>query len=433
MGTDVDIAQAIRFAAGLPNSSGALPAVPAQIINMSLSGPGFSATLQNAILAARQQGLLVVAAAGNENSSVVQSPASLEGVISVAAVDRSANKAPYSNFGGGIDVAAPGGDLSADLDGDGLPDGILSTLGDDQGNFLYRRYQGTSMATPHMAGVLALMLAVNPNLTPVDIDQLLAGTHPQTTRRITRDLGTPGRDDFYGHGLIDAAAAVIAAGEIVGGSVAPTGSSLAVSPTSLDFKNFIPTLTFQISNSGSNSLTIDSITADTPWLTLNPTAGIAPLAVTVTVDRTGLPEDTQTATIQITSDATQGSQTATVNVRVDVGQNTQGNIGTVFVLVLNSETTRTVAQTTTDATKNYAFTLSAIPPGTYIVVAGTDRDQDGFICDVEDACGIFSVPLTVVAGQNTSAVDFIVGDLVSLQRATADIKRLRLAPFARLE
>jgi serine protease len=432
VGTDADIAQAIRFAAGLSNSSGILPNEAAAIINMSLSGPGFSNTLQQAILAARDQGVLVVAAAGNENSPVFQTPASLQGVISVAAVDRIGDKAPYSNFGSGIDVAAPGGDLSDDLDGDGFPDGVLSTLGNDQGDFLFRFYQGTSMASPHVAGVLALMLAVNPNLTPMDIDHLLAGIHPETMLRITRDLGAPGRDDFYGHGLIDAAAAVIAADAVVGEMVTPAGSVLAVSTRTLDFKNFIVTLTFDISNGGSGTLTITDITDNAPWLTLTPTSGTAPLTVTATVDRTGLPDGSQTAEIQITSDATQGEPTTTLGVMIEVGGSTRGNVGTVFVLVLDPETTNPVAQTVTSSDQEYAFTVPSAPPGTYVVVAGTDRDNDNFICDIEDACGFFPSLVTIVEGQNTSIADFIVSDLVFLQSLPAAIDLWRMAPFARL-
>ena len=98
-----------------------------------------------------------------------------------------------------------------DHDLDGYRDGVLSTLGYDYG-FL----DGTSMAAPHVAGVVALMKAVNPELTPRDVDQLLAGRHPGTSLRITEDQGQPGRDDHYGHGLIDALNAVQAALQIAG-------------------------------------------------------------------------------------------------------------------------------------------------------------------------------------------------------------------------
>ena len=420
-GTDADIAQAIRYAAGLPNNSGSLPTQRANIINMSLGGPGISQTMQDAITAARAQGVIVVAAAGNENTNTPSSPAALNGVISVSAVDLNSQKAPYSNFGPTIDVAAPGGNTAADLNGDGFPDGILSTLGDDGGDFFFRFYQGTSMASPHVAGVLALMLAVNPNLTPSDIDQLLAGTHPATTQRITRDLGLPGRDDLYGHGLIDAALAVQAAKAVPGGGSqpTPTGSILTVSTSLLDFSNFIDTLQIDIKNAGIGTLNITEITDDADWLTVTPASGTAPLTVNAVVDRSGLADGDYTATITITSDASQGDTTATIQVKMKVGGPTVGNVGTVFVLVVNQETFETVTEAQTTLAQIYAFTLPETPAGTYVIVAGTDRDDDGTICDIEDACGFFPEPVTVTAGQDRPNVDFLIGELVSPQNATS--------------
>ncbi|WP_168060895.1 S8 family serine peptidase [Candidatus Manganitrophus noduliformans] len=419
-GTDADIAEAILHAAG-----GEDPNTPkrAHIINMSLGGQGFSQTMQNAITTARNKGVIVVAAAGNENTSALTSPAGLDGVISVSAVDFNATKAPYSNFGPRVDVAAPGGNAAADLNGDGFADGVLSTLGTDSGQFNFRFLQGTSMAAPHVAGVIALMLDVNPTLTPTDIDQLLAGTHLGTTQRITRDLGATGRDDLYGHGLIDAALAVQAAGEFPGGGSLPppTAPILSVSITSLDFSNYINTLQINITNAGIGTLNITEITTATSdggsWLTVTPTSGTAPLTVNAAVDRTGLADGTYTATITVTSDAPQ-NPTATINVQMTVGGETLGNVGTVFVLVVD-DNFDTVSETATSRAQNYAFTLPETPAGTYTIVAGTDRDDDGIICDLEDACGSFPEPVTVTAGEDRPGIEILVGDLASPQSAKA--------------
>ena len=97
--------------------------------------------------------------------------------------------APYSNFGPTIDVAAPGGDMSADLNGDGYLDGVPSTRGDDSSGSIVMDYsflQGTSMASPHVAGVIALMKSVDPSLTPTQFDTLLA------SGALAIDLGAPG-------------------------------------------------------------------------------------------------------------------------------------------------------------------------------------------------------------------------------------------------
>ena len=157
----------------------------------------------------RAQGVIVVAAAGNNASSQPVYPAAYDGVLAVSGVDINEQQAPYSNFGSYVDLAAPGGDLSDDLDGDGYNDGVLSTAAsvDLIGNlsYGYSYLEGTSMAAAHASGVIALMKAVNPALTPDDLDELLVNGS------ITQDLGEPGRDDLYGYGLIDAQKAVLAA------------------------------------------------------------------------------------------------------------------------------------------------------------------------------------------------------------------------------
>lgn len=428
-GTDANIAKAILYAAGLENPQAPVPK-RAHIINMSLGGAGFSQTMQNAVTTARDQGVIVVAAAGNENTSAFTSPAGLDGVISVSAVDLNSRKTAYSNFGPRVAVAAPGGNTTADLNRDGFPDGILSTLGNDAGQFNFRFLQGTSMAAPHVAGVIALMLALNDQLVPDDIDRLLAGTHPSTTQRITRDIGLTGRDDLYGHGLIDAALAVRAAQAVPGGGSLPppTAPVLAVSTSSLDFSNYIDTLQININNAGIGALNITEITHDAPWLTVTPTSGTAPLTVNVTVDRAGLADGTESATITIHSDAGQ----AAVAVQMTVGGEALGNVGTVFVLVLDRETFDTVSETETSRAQNYAFTLPDTPAGTYTIVAGTDRDDDGVICELEDACGFFPDPVTVTPGEDRPGIEILVGDLASPQRAKAalaiqgeKIRRLR--------
>jgi len=143
-------------------------------------------------------------------------------VISVSAVGPTKALAPYSNFGSSIDVAAPGGDFTRDVDGDGFPDGVLSTFFSDAHGFGYGCYQGTSMATPHVAGVLALMLGINPGLTPADIDNAL------NAHEITENIGSA---QFFGNGLIDAARAVVRAAGSSGSTV--VDSVLRVDPDGL--------------------------------------------------------------------------------------------------------------------------------------------------------------------------------------------------------
>jgi len=195
-----DIADAIIWASGGSVTGVPANANPAKVINMSLGGGGAcDTTTQNAINSARSRGAVVVVAAGNENMNASNSnPANCAGVITVAAVNRSGGRAWYSNYGTVVDVAAPGGDTSV------TANGILSTLnsgstGPVSDNYAF--YQGTSMATPHVAGVVALMLSKNGTLTPDQVETRLKGS--------TRSF--PATCSGCGTGIVDASAAVDAA------------------------------------------------------------------------------------------------------------------------------------------------------------------------------------------------------------------------------
>lgn len=200
-GYDSDIADAIVWASGGTVAGVAANANPARVLNLSLGGSGpCGATTQTAINGARSRNAVVVVAAGNESVDAANSsPANCSGVIPVASVNRSGNLAYYSNYGDVVLVAAPGGDTSF-LEGDG----ILSTLNtglQGPGNDTYAYYQGTSMATPHVAGAVALMLSRNPNLLP-------SGVH---TRLRTSVKLFPGDCDGCGAGIVDAYWASVAA------------------------------------------------------------------------------------------------------------------------------------------------------------------------------------------------------------------------------
>lgn len=205
-GRTFDIAQGILYASGLPASDGANgvlapPATPARIINMSLGGscdPNAPSEFHDAIQAATDAGVLVVVSAGNENSTAARvCPAGYPEPVTVAAVGPLGTKASYSNFGSPVDIAAPGGDL-----GPNRSDGtffVHSALCDFRSNPCvpaYGRLAGTSMAAPHVSGVAALLLAQNPGLSVGQLrDRLL---------NFAVDIGAPGTDNLYGHGLLNA-------------------------------------------------------------------------------------------------------------------------------------------------------------------------------------------------------------------------------------
>ena len=192
-----DIADAIIWASGGTVSGVPANANVAKVINMSLGGGGAcDTTTQNAINSARSRGTVVIVAAGNENTNASNSnPANCAGVVTVAATNRSGGRAWYSNYGTVVDVAAPGGDTSV------AANGILSTLNAGTGApgaDSYAFYQGTSMATPHVAGVAALMLSKNAALTPDDIESKLKSTA----------RAFPATCTSCGSGIVDANAAV---------------------------------------------------------------------------------------------------------------------------------------------------------------------------------------------------------------------------------
>ena len=172
-----DISDAIIWASGGTVSGVPANANPARVINLSLGGSGAcSSTTQSAINSARSRNTSVVVAAGNENQNASNSnPANCTGVIAVAAVNRSGGRAYYSNFGNVVDLAAPGGAQNSATDANG----ILSTLNagtTTPGADSYAFYQGTSMATPHVAGAAALLYAVKPAITPDEVESTLKST-----------------------------------------------------------------------------------------------------------------------------------------------------------------------------------------------------------------------------------------------------------------
>jgi serine protease len=193
-----DIADGIVWASGGAVASLPLNLTPARVINLSLGGSGAcGATTLAAIDGARDRGAVVVVAAGNSNVNASNSsPANCAGVIAVAAVDRSGGKASYSNYGAGITLAAPGGGGGAN--------GVVSTWNvgtTTPGADAYAYASGTSMATPHVSAVAALMFSANPGLKPGQVERLL-----QSSAR-----AFPATCSSCGAGIVNAGAAVSSA------------------------------------------------------------------------------------------------------------------------------------------------------------------------------------------------------------------------------
>ena len=204
-----DIANAIRYAAGLDNITGNTIADPADIINMSLGGSGHSKMVQQAVSAAREQDVIIIAAAGNSSSSKVFYPAAYDGVISVSAANKDRELASYSNYGSDVDISAPGGDED---DGIQSTSAVITENGDIQDATKVSR--GTSVATAHVTLVTALMKAKHPALTPGELD-LLIDSGAMSESDTSNDLESPEDGNRVGH--INTSQAVVSAGQLAEG------------------------------------------------------------------------------------------------------------------------------------------------------------------------------------------------------------------------
>ena len=405
-GTSYDVTQGILYAAGLANDSGTTPIQPADIINLSLGGPGFSGAQQDAITDARNAGTTVIAAAGNQGSNQAFFPASYQGVISVSAVGFNKSLAPYSNYGSSIDVTAPGGDTSVDFNGDGYVDGVLSTLANDSTGVpvpVYGFYQGTSMASPHVAGVVALMKSIHAALTPDDVDALILSG--QITEDISGD-GELNRNDNYGYGLIDALKAVQQATILATGNPPPT--VLTVSPGIASIQSTQSSIDLTVAKNGNDAISVSSFNTDTVWATLTP-ASIDPDGLgtyTLNVDTTGLSDGVYTVLANFVAD-TNLTVSATVNVIVN-SVNLSADAGRIYVLLIDPITGDELYFAEQDpANGEYSYSIKGVEPGDYYILAGSDLDNNLLICEAGESCGSYPT-------LGDAAVISVDGDMTNL-------------------
>jgi serine protease len=300
-----DIVDAMRWAAGVPGASigVGIPdnATPAKVLNLSLGGQGSCSTAaQNAItgITAAPYSAVVVVSAGNESQDAANAwPANCNGVITVAATSRSANRASYSNFGSTVEIAAPGGDTG---------DGVLSTLNTGTttaGADTYASYAGTSMAAPHVAGVASLVLSVNGALSPAQVLQKL--------QRSARPFpsGSTCTTSTCGAGIVNAHAAVRCATAATVPSADAGADQSVYTGTSVTLSGYSPddcAASFLWTQTSGPAVTLSSTTVARPTFTAPSDAAVLVFSLVITDDE-GNPSAADTVSITVNRIPTRGS------------------------------------------------------------------------------------------------------------------------------
>ncbi|NOX43348.1 MAG: S8 family serine peptidase [Gammaproteobacteria bacterium] len=414
-GTSFDIMEGVRYAAGLSNSEETDAETTARIaagnvadiINLSLGGGRYSQFEQDTFNQVRNAnaGVIVVAAAGNRATDVPSYPASYDGVISVSAVSRLVLSekiiSRFSNFGQFIDIAAPGGD------GRSGDNGVFSTSATgffdidnaiDRRTPITRSLSGTSMASPHVAGVAALMKAVYPNMTPLEFDIMLE------TGSISTDVSGDGarvRNDKFGFGLVDAEKAVRLAKLVNANGSDALPAFLSISSKSYYFPEPGASAGQQsisaelnISNLGGGNFILAPDISSPPWLS------VAPIMVdqttklgrySVTVNRTGL-SNAQYQGVILFNYSGDISGSVNVPVTMQVGPLSRtGDTGFQYGILLDAaDNKKDTVIIGNSINGSYNYSINGVKPGKYAIKAVSDLNNFSINDDPGEASGEIS-------------------------------------------
>ena len=412
-GSSDDLIAAVRWVTGQSDNS----APRAQVVNLSLGGLPLIQQLEDAIaFGVNERGMIFVGAAGNSATSQKSYPAASPNVLAVSSVDAAGRLASYSNFGSWIDLAAPGGDASRDGNNDGRADVIWSTGAVESADGFEASHiglQGTSMAAPHVAGVMALLKQQELSRDYMDIRALLEAGE------LTSFSGT--RTDQLGFGILDASSALQASGDV---------TVLSPSPTQVLLGNETSrSQTVTLTKIGDGAVSIDSISQAPPWfeVTRNDIANDSTELDFVLVE-SALEENVSYRDITRVSYTANGvARTLDIPVVAQVlSDEFARTAGTHFVLLVNTTPNdqgfyEAEAQIAVEVDKgSYEFRferddgvepkeMSEIAPGSYYLVAGSDIDGDGIICQPGEACAEYPVSglrevITIEPGQGLKEV-----------------------------
>lgn len=333
-GYDSDIADAIIWASGGTVSGVPANANPAEVINLSLGGSGAcGSTTQSAINGAVGRGTTLVIAAGNDNTNVSNaSPANCANVVAVGSITSTGARSSFSNYGAGVDIAAPGSTIMS----------TLNTGTTTPGSETYVNYSGTSMATPHVAGVVALIQAVSATpKTPAQVEALLKSSARPFPSTPSQPIGA---------GIADARAAVNAAGG-GGGNVAPVAN----------FSSSVSGLTASFTDTSTDS---DGSIASRSW-----NFGDGTTSTATNPSKTYSAAGTYTVTLTVTDN---GGATNTKTGSVTVGS---GGGGTV----LGNGVPVTGLSAATGASLNYTMVVPAGASSLGFTTSGGTGDMDLYV------------------------------------------------------
>jgi serine protease len=399
-GLNFDIIAAIFWALGENVDGVNTNPTPADVINLSLGGPGNDPGQDEAVQAAIDSGAIVIVAAGNEDvDASAYTPANSPGSIVVGALGNGGAsrpyKAPYSNHGDIITVSAPGGDLGADNDGDGQPDGILSTMGADV-DF----QEGTSMAAPHVSGLAVLMKSLDRSVTQEEARQLLVSN-------ANGDVVCP---SGCGAGLVDAARTLL---DLEGRADEPL---IVANPSTLRLSRGERSGTIVLRNIGGAAADVSVSVSGPGRAQVSISGGDGPLApdeeraLSITVER----GDTEVGEATIVF-VWGGRSSEALVVWTDDEIVVVDLVGVFALLPPEDENGEFTVERAVPAVRDedFAYKLFNLTPAEYLIAAVSDDNGDGELDPSVEGVGVFrslSDPLLVEAEAsiNVTGVDFTV-------------------------
>lgn len=418
-GADFDILSGVLWAVGERGIDGAPNnANPAKVVNLSLGGASdaqaqevWRETINLLVNEIPEEygNPIFVAAAGNDDADASSiTPANIPDIITVGATRLNGRRANYSNRGSAVDIMAPGGQDTEDLNVDGLPDGVLSTVGND-----YNIEQGTSMAAPHVSGIAALVAGLQPDITQREMQDLLKST-------ANNSFQCP---EGCGAGLIDAVQALLAAGGTV-----ETEPHLAVSPESLFFSTGLTRSDVEVFNLGSETLDFTARIegAQGDLFSISDASGTVPpgtsTLITVRLDRDDFTAGS--ANLIFEGAGAAAGQEARVDLQFDDENNTPiRSLDAVLVGAFkdpgNGNLQQVGDQIITTLDDDFRYAISNLPEGSYYIVAIGDDNDDGNFDAQRESFGAYPnnaspQPIFVDGTQSVERLDFTISSGFSL-------------------